>query len=155
VVENERIRQSLRTEYRHARGVVLRPWLAFGFSDINHRGRVSARITGRIGITSQQQLERHAQRGFFFGLAYGGMLQRFADIHETAGQRPAVRRILAPDQHDRDIRTVLELDDDIHGQCGSFRCRHDFSRFWVRLSAILHNNARKVPVSSILAQHIA
>ncbi|OGI48072.1 MAG: hypothetical protein A3E57_05300 [Candidatus Muproteobacteria bacterium RIFCSPHIGHO2_12_FULL_60_33] len=125
MVEDERRRQSLRAENRHTRRVVLRPGFALGFGNINHRGGVAARVAPRIGITSQQHLERHAQRRFLLGLAHGGVLHRFADIHETARQCPAMRRILAPDQHNRDIRTVPEFDDDIRGQRGCFRCRHD------------------------------
>jgi len=76
---------------------------------------MTARVASRIGITSQQHFEPHAQCRFFGRLAHGGKLQRLTHIHKTAGQGPAMRRVLAPDQYNRNIRTILELDDDVRG----------------------------------------
>jgi len=128
VVESKRRRQTLRTEYRHPRGIVLRPRLAHRLGDIHRRGGVAARIARRIGVTAQQHLERHAQRRFLLGFAHGGMFERFADVHKPPGQSPAVRRVLAPDQHDRHIRTILEFNNDVRGERWRLRCGHILSK---------------------------
>jgi len=88
---------------------------------------VAARIARWIGITTQQYLERHAQCRFLLGFAHGGMFERFADVDKPPGQGPAMRRVLAPDQHDRHIRTILEFNNDVRGECWRLRCRHILS----------------------------
>jgi len=85
---------------------------------------MAARIARWIGVTAEQRLEFHAQRGFLLRFAHRGVLHRLADVHESAGQRPTVRRILAPDEHDRHVRPVRQFDNDVRGERGRLGCRH-------------------------------
>lgn len=73
------------------RGVIGRTGLARAARHEYGTDGVPARIPRGIGIDAQQGLQRDLQTGFLQGLAYGGLLDRLADIHEPPGEGPAMK----------------------------------------------------------------
>lgn len=77
------------------------------------RGRVAAGIPLGVGINVELADELHVEAGFFAGFADGGFFDRFADIDETAGQRPTGGIIFAFYQRHQ---ARAHVDDDVHGE---------------------------------------
>ena len=97
-------------------GVILGNGISCRLGDEDRGDGVLSWISFWIGICVHLALELNVQRGFFFGLPHGCLLQRFSIVDKTPRQSPPIRWILPFDEDDP-LLTVLifNLDDDIDG----------------------------------------
>src|SRR4029453_17848360 len=75
--------------------------------------RVAARVSRRVGVREELLGQVDLEPGLFFHLTHASRVQRLAFVDEAPRQRPAQRRVLAPNQHDAIAR---QLDDAVDGR---------------------------------------
>ena len=73
-----------RIDQREGARIIARRWFPARSCDKDDADAVAARITPRIGIDSEQRPELDVEAGFLTCLAYRRLLDRFADVDETA-----------------------------------------------------------------------
>jgi len=77
---------------------------------------VSTRITLRVGIHPEQGRQRYRERRLFPGLAHRRLFDALPDIHKSAGDGPAKRRVAAFNQHYRPSGAVRQLNNNVSSQ---------------------------------------
>jgi hypothetical protein len=82
------------------------------------------------------------QAGFLLGLAHSGLLKALAVINKTAGQSPAMRRILPLNQDN----ALFQLNDDVNGgDWVSVRRHESLPLFLQRLKTVASHQNKSVP----------
>ena len=69
---------------------------------------MAAGIPGRVGVITQQRFQLNLQAGLLLRFPHRRVLQGLTHVHETAGDGPAVGRVLAFDEHDGPVAPQLE-----------------------------------------------
>src|SRR2546422_1006427 len=109
VIEGERRGEVLLAEEAYARGIVSRLRRACGASHEDGRDGRAARVARRVGVDAEEIGQLDREGCLFTRFAARGVPDALSGIDEAAGQRPAVRRVAPPDEHD----PVADLDDDV------------------------------------------